>query len=45
MLGCAAAAIRRERGERDGTGEFWWVEARNLRAFPGPMRSQAGWLG
>jgi hypothetical protein len=27
------AAIRRAGGERDGTREFWWMEARNLCAF------------
>ena len=32
------AAIRRAGGERDGTGEFWWIEARNLRAFADELR-------
>ena len=27
------AAIRRAGGERDGTGDFWWLETRNLRGF------------
>jgi hypothetical protein len=27
------AATKRAGGERDGTQEFWWIEARNLRAF------------
>ena len=32
------AAIRRAGGERDGTGEFWWIEARNLRTFADELR-------
>ena len=32
------AAIRRAGGERDGTREFWWLEARNLRAFADELR-------
>ena len=27
------AAIERAGGERDGTGDFWWIEARRFRAF------------
>ena len=34
-------AIRRAGGERDGTGEFWWIEARNLRAFADELRRAA----
>jgi hypothetical protein len=26
-------AIRRAGGERDGTRQFWWIEARSLRSF------------
>ena len=29
------------RGERDGTGEFWWIEARNFRAFADELRRVA----
>jgi hypothetical protein len=32
------AAIRRAGGERDGTREFWWMEARNLCAFADELR-------
>ena len=32
------AAIRRAGGERDGTRQFWWMEARNLRAFADELR-------
>jgi hypothetical protein len=31
-------AIRRAGGERDGTREFWWLEARKLRAFVSELR-------
>ena len=33
-----AEAIRRAGGERDGTRQFWWVEARNLRALADELR-------
>ena len=32
------AAIERAEGERDGTRQFWWVEARNLRCFADELR-------
>jgi hypothetical protein len=32
------AALRRAGGEPDGTGDFWWIEARNLRAFADDLR-------
>ena len=32
------AAIRRAGGERDGTRQFWWLEARNLRTFADELR-------
>ena len=32
------AAIRRAGGERDGTRQFWWVEARQLRALADDLR-------
>jgi hypothetical protein len=31
-------AIKRAGGELDGTGEFWWMEARNLRSFVDDLR-------
>ena len=35
------AAIRRAGGERDGTRQFWWIEARNLRSFADELRRAA----
>ena len=35
------AAIRRAGGERDGTRQFWWIEAHNLRAFADDLRRAA----
>jgi hypothetical protein len=32
------AAIERAGGERDGTGKFWWLEARNLRGLAADLR-------
>jgi hypothetical protein len=32
------AAIRRAGGERDGTRQFWWVEARQLRVLAADLR-------
>lgn len=32
------AAIEQAGGERDGTGQFYWIEARNLRAFAAALR-------
>ena len=32
------AAIRRAGGEMDGTRQFWWIEARNLRGFADQLR-------
>ena len=31
-------ALRRAGGERDGSGDFWWIEARRLRAFVADLR-------
>jgi hypothetical protein len=31
-------AIRRAGGERDGTRQFWWIEARSLRSFAAELR-------
>jgi hypothetical protein len=30
--------IRRAGGERDGSGDFWWIEARRFRAFADDLR-------
>jgi hypothetical protein len=30
--------IERAGGELDGTRQFWWLEARNLRAFASELR-------
>jgi hypothetical protein len=35
------AAIRRAGGERDGTRQCWWIEARNLRALADELRRLA----
>jgi len=32
------AAIRRAGGVRDGTRQFWWLEASNLRTFADELR-------
>jgi hypothetical protein len=32
------AAIERAGGELDGCSDFWWIEARNLRAFADELR-------
>jgi hypothetical protein len=33
-----AETIERAGGERDGTGEFWWIEARQLRCLADELR-------
>ena len=35
------AAIRRAGGEPDGTRQFWWMEARNLRGLADELRRAA----
>ena len=38
-------AIERAGGERDGCGDFWWIEARHLRAFADELRRVSDLFG
>ena len=41
LSGVDIGAIERAGGERDGTGDFWWMEAGNLRGFADELRCVA----